>query len=169
MQKLLLAILVLAVAPAAGFAQIRQDNWDNLKQLQPGHKIKIVDMNLKAWNGGLVSVSDEAVTIRELRKQQEITVERAKVLRVTDLQRSRRGRNALIGLAVGAAVGTALVADEEDLVPWGKAVIIFGIFGGPGAAAGALVPSYRTIYRVKRGPPEPTAQPDASPHSEDRR
>jgi len=153
MGRLILTILALALTPVASWAQAPKDSWENLKQLQSGHKIKVVDMGLKAWDGRLVSVSDEAITIRDKRTQQEITVQRAKVFRVTDLQRSKRGRNALIGLVLGSVVGAALVADEEDLVPWGKAVVAIGLFGGPSAAAGALIPYPRpTVYRAKRSP-----------------
>jgi hypothetical protein len=170
MGRLLLTIVMLALAPMASSAQSRQDSWENLKQLQPGHKIRVVDTDLKSWDGSLVSVSDEAIAIREKRKQQEITVERAKVFRVTDLQRSRRGRNALIGFAAGIVVGTVWATRrEEDVGTLLPVLFVGGVFGGPGGAVGALVPSYRTIYRAKRGPLESTAQPDASQHSEDRR
>ncbi len=117
MWRVLVAILMFALAlalvPAAVSAQSRKDNWDNLKQLDAGHKIKVVDMDLKAWEGRLVNVSGEAITIRVKWGQQEITVERAKVLRLTDLQRSPRARNALIGLAVGTALGSAVLGRGE--------------------------------------------------------
>jgi hypothetical protein len=155
MRYLVLTVLALALVPVAGSAQARKDNWENLKQLQPGHKIKVVDMNLKAWDGSLVSVSDEAITIRQLRKQREITVERANVFRVTDLQRSKRRRNALIGLLIGGAIGVPIgVAKSSDLPPSFGALIMFGWLGGPGAAVGALVPSHPAIYRAQREPAE---------------
>ncbi len=156
MARLFFAVMALAVLPGALCAQSRKDNWDNLKQLDAGHKVKVVDMDLKAWAGRLVSVSDEAITIREKRKQQEITVERANVFRVTDLQRARRGRNALIGFGTGFVVGAVYATREgrEDLAPWGVAVYLVGLFGGTGAGIGALIPSYPTIYRAQRGPAE---------------
>jgi len=148
---MLLTILVLALAPSVSWAQAPQDSWENLKKLDAGHKIKIVDMSLKSWAGRLVGVSEESITIRA--KEGEVTVARADVLRVTDLERSKRGRNALIGFAIGTVVGAAMVANEGDLVPWGKAVIAVGFFGGPGAAAGALIPYLRpTLYRAAQQP-----------------
>jgi hypothetical protein len=153
MPKLLIGILALTLTAAAGFAQKPQGSWEDLKQHQAGHKIKIVDMSLKAWEGRLVSVSDEAITIRELRRQQEIAVERGNVLRVTDLERSRRGRNALIGFAAGILVGAVYATREgrEDLAPWGYVVFVGGVFGGAGAGVGALVPSHPALYRAGRG------------------
>ena len=153
MRYLVLTVLALALVPAASSPQGRKDNWENLKQLQPGHKIRVVDTDLKSWDGSLVSVSDEAIAIREKRKQQEITVERAKVFRVTDLQRSRRGRNALIGLLIGGAIGVPIgAAKSSDVPPSVGALIMFGWLGGAGAAVGALVPCHPTIYRLQRGP-----------------
>jgi len=152
MRTLALAILTLGLACASSFAQTPKDSWENLKKLQPGHKIKVMDMSLRFWDGRLVSVSDEAITIRELRKQREITVERGKVFRVTNLERSRRGRNALIGLLIGGAIGAPLGAAKASDVPATLgAAIMFGLLGGVGTGLGALVPSHPALYRAGRG------------------
>jgi hypothetical protein len=152
MRYLVLTVLALALVPVASSAQARKDNWENLKQLKAGHKMQVVDMSLNSWQGKFVSVSEETITIRELRQQQEITVERAKVFRVTDLERSRRGRNALIGLCIGGVIGGGLGARSEDLAPMGG-VLIGAWFGGMGAAAGGVIPYPRpTVYRVKQQP-----------------
>lgn len=151
MRHVLLTLLALVLVPVTSSAQARKDNWENLKQLQPGHKVKVVDMSLKSWDGRLVNVSDESITIRETREQQEISVERTKVFRVTDLQRSRRGRNALIGLLAGGLVFAAATAKEggDDA----EKALFIGLFGGMGAAAGAAIPYPRpTIYSVRQKP-----------------
>lgn len=163
-RRLLLPTTLLAVAAVAGYAQTPKDRWDNVKQLQAGHKVKIVDTKLKSWSGNLVNVSDEAITIREKWKQQEISVERAKILRVTDLQRSRRGRNSLIGLLVGGAIGVPIgVAKSSDLPPSLGALIMFGWLGGAGAGVGALVPSHPTIYRLEQGREKMTPESSGTP------
>jgi hypothetical protein len=140
---LILAILILLVAPLAGLPQAPKDSWENLKQLQPGHKIKVVDKSLKSWSGKLVRVSDEAISIQEKSKQQAATVDRCNVLRVTDLQRSNRARNALIAFAVGTAVGFASARSGED-----RPLIAVFIFGLPAAGVGAAVTSRPAIYRA---------------------
>jgi hypothetical protein len=157
MRRLFFAILALALAQVASSAQTPRDSWDNVKQLQPGHKIKVVDMSLKSWDGRLVSVSEGAITIRELRNQQEITVERAKVWRVTDLQRSSRGRNAAIGFLAGAIVGAT-----RDTEGNAYRAVLAGLFGGIGVGVGALVPSHPAIYSGQREPAKATAGPPAS-------
>ena len=161
MRKLLLAILVLALAPAAVSAQTQKDGWDYLKQLKPGHKIKVVDMDLKAWEGKLVSVSDDAITIREKRKQQEIIVERGRVLRVMDLERSHRARNAAIGFLTGALLFAAATAGEggDDA----ERALFIGLFGGIGAGVGAAIPHPRpTIYGTKHDLRKGERPPDAT-------
>lgn len=126
----------------SSLAQTPPDSRENLKKLDAGRKIKIVDMSLKAWDGRLVSVSDEAITIRS--KDAEVSVERAKVFRVTDLQRSRRGRNAAIGLLAGALIYAATNRGSGDDA---EHALNIGLMGGIGAAAGAAIPYPRpTIY-----------------------
>jgi hypothetical protein len=142
------AIAVLALILANSPVLAAQDSWNNLKQLREAQRIQVVDMGLRSWKGKFVHVSEESITLRT--KKGEVTVERSEVYRVTDLKRSKRGRNALIGLLIGSIVGTGFVADAEDLVPWGKAVIAIGFFGGPGAGVGALVPSHPTVYRARQ-------------------
>jgi len=146
---MLLIILVLALAPSVSWAQAPQDSWENLKKLDVGHKIKIVDMNLRSWQGKLVSVSDQAMTIRQ--NEQEVAVERDKVLRVTDLEHSRWARNALLGSLIGMGMGAALSGGsrgtrEVHVVTWTM------WFGSLGAGVGALVPSHPVIYRVASQP-----------------
>lgn len=159
MRNFILAIVLVSLVSVPATRQTSQDSWENLMQLKPGHKIKVVDMKFKSWSGKLVSISDEVIVIRSGGKKEELTVEGANVLRVTDLQRSHRGRNALIGLAIGTAVGAAVVgsADDEDLFPWSIAAFAVGLFGAPGAGIGALFPGPRpNIYRAQK-PPPPTS------------
>ena len=141
MRYYILAILLLNLVSVPAMAQT--DSWENLHQLQPGHKIKVVDVKFKSWSGKPVSVSDEGVTIREDRKHQEITVERANVLRVTDLQSSKRGRNAAIGFVIGAVVGGTRGTEGNAY-----RAVLAAAFGGMGAGVGVLVPSHPTLYRA---------------------
>lgn len=153
MQITLSLVLLAAVAGA----QSPEQSWDNLRTLRSGEKIQVVDQKLKSLQGTFVSLSEEAITFRV--KQDEITTQRADVLRVTSLQRGRRGhpriRNALIGLAIGAGLGAASGAREAGNPDWPGgaegAAIGIGIMGPIGAGIGALIPtSHLTIYRAER-------------------
>jgi hypothetical protein len=155
MRYYILAILLLSFVAVPGTAQSPQNSWEGLKQYKPGHKIKVVDVKFKAWSGKLVSVSDEAITIQNGRKKQEIAVERPNVLRVTDLQRSKRGRNALIGFAAGAIIGIGAVAGRgRGEAGEHEQLLAVGLFGFPGVGIGALFPGPRpTLYRAPKPPP----------------
>lgn len=148
--------------PTCCWGQNALNDWANLKRLQPGEKVEVVDMNLKSLKGKFVSLSEEAISLRT--DDEEKAIERANVLRVSALGGKRR-RNALIGLAIGAgaglAVGAAIHAHlrettgpdilAELAVPLGGA-----IGAGAGAGVGAAFPGSRTIYRApeRRAPGE---------------
>ena len=148
----LIALSILLLATIAG-AQNPEESWDNLKSLRAVEKIQVVDQKLKSQNGIFVSVSDEAITFQA--GKDAVTIQRADVFRVSSLEREHsRGRNALIGLGVGAAVGAliieAAVANGEEVTP-PALVGVSLMFGAIGGAIGvALPPGHPTIYRAER-------------------
>lgn len=160
MRRLIWGLILSFLLPGLGFGQTAQDSWDNLKQLQPGQKIEVVDMNLKSFKGTFVDVSGEAVTLRV--KNDKVSVERENVLRVGDREHSKRLRNALLGGAIGAGVGLAaneLAARKAQPISEYRgeyraigAAILVPIGAGVGAGAGAGIPSYQTIYRARKKP-----------------
>jgi hypothetical protein len=160
MRKLIVAIVAALLLAGQLLAQTRQDSWDNLRTLRVGEKIQVVDQKLKSYTGTFVGVSEEAISFQV--GQDSVTVQRPDVLRVSSRERTRRGRNALIGLGIGAAAGVAVgiicaamdpetgseygVTREYMIAAGGGAVL----FGGVGAGVGAAFPSYPTIYRSER-------------------
>ena len=155
MRKLIVAIGASLLLAGQLLAQTGQDSWDNLKALGVGERIQVVDQKLKSLTGTFVAVTEEAISFQV--GQDSVTVQRPEVLRVSSRERTRRGRNALIGLGIGAAAGVAIgvlsaASDPETtereypLAAVGGAVL----FGGVGAGVGAAIPSYPTIYRSAR-------------------
>jgi hypothetical protein len=142
-------LLLILVAMSVSFASAREVNqsWDSLKQLQPGQKIEVVDVKMKYVTGTFASLSEEGISLNT--KAGLVTVERPNVVRVS-LPGGKRTRNALIGLAIGAAGGAALgagIMENED----GYAGAVAGtsaLFAGVGAGVGAAFPGTRTIYRA---------------------
>jgi hypothetical protein len=140
-----------------------EHSWGNLQRLRVGQKIEVVDTNLKKHKGAFLSFSDEAISLRV--KKQEVGVQREDVFRVSLREKSKRLRNALIGLAIGAGAGVAAIeicaqASSGSLPCAGqdfRAVayaILVPVGGGIGAGIGAAFPpGYQTIYRAegKRG------------------
>ena len=117
-------------------------------------------MDLKSFTGGFLGVSDEAIRIRM--KKEERTIPRSEVFRVSVRTASRRGRNALIGVAIGAGLGAA--AGAGLLYGTGGSDFAGAIVGattaigaGIGAGLGGAFPGYSTVYRAAKRtqPPKP--------------
>ena len=152
MRKAILVLVFLLLVPAFALAQSAKDSWGNLKQLRAGQKIEVVDTSMKSLRGPLVSVSEEAITLR-VGKSQEC-IECAKVVRVSVRDNSHRARNMLLGSGILGGIALAATAvplgisGNEGTSCGACAAAIAAGFGG-GAALGAI-PGSRTIYRVKK-------------------
>ena len=156
---LLLATIARAQTLEQSQGQKPEQSWENLRTLRVGEKIQVVDQKLKSQNGTFVAFSDDVITFQA--DKDEVAIQRADVLRVTSRERSKRKRNALIGLAVGAAAGAAALAAplagnccNPDVGSAGVAIVVgagAALAGGVGAAVGAAIPSgHPTIYRAER-------------------
>jgi hypothetical protein len=140
------------ILPGFGLAQSSKDNWDNLKRLRPGQKTEVVNMKMKTFKGEFVSVTDEAIRLRDGKGSQ--SVERANVVHVSVRDCSHRKRNMLTGagIAGGAALTVGLLANAPASNEGnGSAGCVAGLtaVAGGGAGLGAL-PGNRTIYRIKK-------------------
>lgn len=156
-QSLMISIfgLMMVVSLGAAAPQADKANWDNLKQLVSGQEIMVVLKDAKSFQGKFQSVSDEALVIRLATGEQ--TFNRQSVLRVSSKGQGHRGRNALIGLAVGAgaglAVGAAYSASIRKEWPhnrWTTVLIAPGAVVG--TVVGALLPTsggWRDVYRAR--------------------
>jgi hypothetical protein len=158
MNRTILSISLLLLLPALSLAQSGTDSWGNLKQLQPGQKIEVVDSSMKSFKGKFLSVTDEAISLRAGKGEQ--SVERAKVVRVSVRDTSHRKRNMLIGLGIGAGagLGAGFGIDEGVRHVSGEggsylfAPVLAAAGGAAGALAGGLPAGSRTIYRAKKQP-----------------
>jgi len=150
---IVLSLGVLMLSITAG-AQAQEESWDNLRSLRAGEKIQVVDQKLKSQTGTFVSVSDEAISLRV--NQDEISVQRADVLRVSSSEGMGRGKHTLIGLAVGGvgglavglALGSLFTEPNEGLKDPAFLPAFIGLGAGIRAGIGAALPAGRpTIYR----------------------
>jgi hypothetical protein len=144
-------------------AQDTEQRWENLQALRAGHKIQVVETNLRSQDGLFVGVSDETLTFQI--DNQEINVRRGDVFRVSSREHLGRGTKALMGLVLGAAAGavTGALAFAHDKggsgfggIPNREQYIGAGmfLFGGVGAGIGALLPSgHPVIYCADRRNP----------------
>lgn len=149
-----LAVLLVA-APGLIHAQRPEQSWDNLRQLRPGETIEVVDARMKSHRGAFATSTPEAISLRH--DGRALSVPRAEVASVKRFRAARRGRNTLVGLALGAAGGLAFGAirgktyHEEGETP--VFVLVWTPIGaGIGAGVGAALPTggQVTVYRAAR-------------------
>jgi hypothetical protein len=149
---LYLAVVSLA---ATSFAQSNATDWNTVKGLATGADVRLT-AGSRTVHGKVLRVSDENIVLA-LGKGQEMFPQQD-VLRVQLRGDSHRGRNSLIGLGGGAAIGAIIgAAAHQDCTGWcifdtsrgadtaGGAIVV----GGIGAIVGALIPtrSWLEIYR----------------------
>jgi hypothetical protein len=151
--RVTLALALVLLAAAFARAQSAIGSWDNLKQLQPGQRIEVVDSHLKKSKGKFVSFTDKAISLRDGKQQQSVT--RAEVMRVSVRDASHRERNMILGAAIagGTALTIGLLANaparNEGTGCDGCVAGFAAAAAGGGAGLGAI-PTFRTIYRVKK-------------------
>ena len=141
-----------------------QANWESLKQLAPGQEVQVVLNDAKSYSGQFQSVSDDGIVLRLGKDSQ--TFERQNVLRVSTRGKNHRGRNALIGLAVGAGAGVIVAVASPELgtgkcaqgscVDAGTVSVVGFLAGVLGAGLGAVIPTrgWHDVYRAVTKPRE---------------
>ena len=159
MKRVIGALLLSLLLPGLDFAQSSQSDWDDLKQLAAGQQIRIVLNDAKSYNAAFQSVTGDAIVVRLANGDQ--TFERQSVLRVSTQGKSHRGRNALIGLAVGTGAGIIVGAASPELGQGtcgqgscvnAASVALPGAAGAVvGAVIGAAIPTGRwhDVYRAR--------------------
>ena len=155
MKRATLALVCLLWIPFFCLARQTHDSWNNLKQLQPGQKIEVVDIHMKALKGEFVSISDEAISLRYGKNEQSVA--RGDVVRVSTRDSSHRARNMLILAAVGAGAGLGggLAIDEgaRHVSGEGGSYLYTPVLAAAGAGLGALAglpTGWRTLYRAEK-------------------
>jgi hypothetical protein len=141
------ALLGLALAGQAQTAKAK--SWESLGQLNLGAPIEVI-VEGHSSRGEFVSCSTEKLTIRT--RSGEMSFPRPEVIQVNSRAQTRRFRNALIGLGVGAAI--SLITDQtigrflrNEGNPDSARPLIWSVPIAIGAAAGAAIPSYQTLYK----------------------
>ncbi len=152
MKRATFVLAFLFLPPAFLPAQSAKDSWDNLKQLQPGQKIEVVDMKMKTLKGAFVAFTDETITLRDGGTEQSVA--HADVVRVTVRDTSHRMRNMLLGSAIGGGIAIAativpIAASSNEGNSCGACVAAIAVGFGAGAALGAI-PGSRTVYRTPK-------------------
>lgn len=125
-------------------------DWAIVQQLAPSQKVKIVTTDGKSRMGTARSITDEGIQIGK-----EQPIPRGDVQQILLWSPGHHGRNALVGLAIGAGIGVGFGAScgkDSFVSRTGCIAVGAPLFGGVGAGIGALIPSrgqWREIYRSK--------------------
>ena len=152
-------VFVVLLSAVAGLlsGQNREEAWDNLRQLRPGETIEVVDAKMKSHQGAFAAYTQEAISLRQ--GGGELSVARGEVASVKRRRESRRGRNVVLGLALGAAGGLAIGAIRgKTYHEAGETPVFIAVWtpigAGIGAAAGAAMPTGGevTVYRASSLP-----------------
>jgi hypothetical protein len=145
MRSLLIALATVGLVLAAPASK----PWGSLGQLNSGAPIEVVTSD-RAEKGEFVSSSTESLTIQTRRGERKFL--RPEVVRVVSRTQSRRVRNVLIGVGVGAAIG--LVTDQtlgaylrNESNPDNARALIWILPIALCGATGAAFSSYPVIYR----------------------
>jgi hypothetical protein len=149
------ALLAATLAATAAAQQAKPiGNWANLNQLVPGSEIRVTLATGKILRGFVQRVTPESLAINATTSQD--TLSRQDIRRVELKRPGHRGRNTLIGLAIGTGVGLALGASVDSRAgpgDWfpdaGKAV--FSPLGAiVGTVVGVALPTggWRDLYRA---------------------
>jgi hypothetical protein len=112
MFKHIRAAAVLFVFALAAAAQSPAQNWNDVKALAAGTSVRI-SVGSRTVRGQVQGVMDDSLAVDSGKGQEMFT--RQEVMRVSVKKKGHRGRNTLIGLGAGAAIGVVVgVASHKD-------------------------------------------------------
>ncbi len=141
------AAVLLSILPQICLAGDASD-WKNVSQIQAGEKIQVVREKMKTVNGRFESFSEDSITVRQ--ESASVVVPKGEVVRVSITGQSHRLRNLAIGAAAGTGAGVLLGHLGTQRWNGGRegVFIVSALVGlGCGAAIGATIPGYPTVYR----------------------
>jgi hypothetical protein len=149
------ALLAATLAATAAAQQAKPiANWANLNQLVTGAEIRVTLANGKTLRGFMQRATPESLAINATTSQEMLS--RPDIRRVELKRPGHRGRNTLIGLAVGTGAGLAVGAGVDsqrrpgDWFPdFGKAALS-PLGALIGTVVGVALPTggWRDVYRA---------------------
>jgi len=150
----LLALLAAVLAATAAAQQAKPiANWVNLNQLVAGSEIRVTLATGKTMRGFVQRVTPESLAINATTSQE--TLSRQDIRRVALKRPGHRGRNTLIGLAIGTGAGLAVGVGVDsqsrgqyDLFPNSGKAVLSPLGALVGTVIGVALPTggWREVY-----------------------
>ena len=140
---------LLLMLSAQGVSAQDTSQWGSVQSLREGDRVGVIQSNGKRLEGRFESATEARIT---LRADQEISLEKADVVRVYRPPRHGRVFGAVVGGAIGVAAGAVTDATLGQYFrneTGGTAPgVITAVGGAAGAGIGAAVTGwYRTVYQ----------------------
>jgi len=160
-QNKLVACFLALCAPAFSQNPVlphRKADWNSVTALARAAEVRVELSDSRSVIGGVLNVSEDSLAVNSPSGQETFT--REQVMRVSVRGQSRRGRNTLIGLALGAGAGVGIGGAARQSCSRGLGSLcdsfnapVIGVSTGIGAVIGAgigaVVPTGRwhEVYR----------------------
>ena len=141
--------LFVAMMVSLGTSSLAQtSDWAIVRQLAAGQKVEVETADGKSHVGQVQSITED-----ELRIGKDQSFRKEEVRRVRLWSSGHHGRNALVGLGVGAGTGVvfgvAACGGKDAFLSKGQCTAVAApLFGGIGAGIGALLPSHGSWQQV---------------------
>lgn len=151
----LLALLAAVLAATAAAQQSKPiANWANLSQLVAGSEIRVTLATGKTMRGFVERVTAESLAINATTSQEMLS--RQDIRRVELQKPGHRGRNTLIGLAIGTGAGLAIGAGVDAKsgpgiwLPNAGKMVLSPLGALIGTVVGVALPTggWRDVYRA---------------------
>jgi hypothetical protein len=148
---ILFAVVLVAGTAVPGTAQTVTATFEDLRaEAYKGQTVYIADQAGTTVKGRVVRIS--ATSLELLVNGEPRTWPVSDVAWIAQRHR-HAGRGALVGLAMGACLGTLIFAANSEGEDAGFALVLAGVFGGigggAGAAIGAAARSERVLYAAR--------------------
>ncbi len=149
------ALLAATLAATAAAQQAKPiATWANLNQLVTGAEIRVTLANGKTLIGFMQRITTESLAINATTSQEMLS--RPDIRRVELKRRGHRGRNTLIGLAIGTGAGLAVGAGADAksrpgrMFPDSGKVVLSALGALVGTVIGVALPTggWRDVYRA---------------------
>ena len=131
------------------------DDWGHVKALAVGSNVTVIQTDMKSQRGPLRAASDEEIIVGSSGGGSDVTIPKARVVRISRHRATHRVTNAVVFGVLGGVIGAGITrfgvacAETNDGCRNAALAAIGGAAGG--AVTGALaLPDTAEVYRIRK-------------------